>query len=175
MFPKNAKVASATPVDKKTDEKNFVLLNFRPIFARVLNCFSKVCENILKKQLAEKISNLFSLLSLRKENRTTLSMYLLLIEERRKNLDNNYLIGAVLMDLSKALDCIPRDPVIAKLAAYGFDKNMLCYIYSYQKSRKQFVRVSSIKSSFEEIVSRVEKLQFLFYLTSFSMFFYILY
>ena len=39
-----------------------------------------------------------------------------------KKLRNNYFIGAVLMDLSKAFDCIPYDLVIAKLAAYGFDK-----------------------------------------------------
>ena len=51
MFPKNAKVASVTPIDKKTDDKNSVL-NFRPI--NVLNCFSKVYENILKTQLVEK-------------------------------------------------------------------------------------------------------------------------
>ena len=48
MFPENAKVASVTPKDKKTDEKNSVL-NFRPI--SVLNFFSKVYKNILKTQL----------------------------------------------------------------------------------------------------------------------------
>ena len=82
-------------------------------------------------------------------------MYIRLIEEWRKNLDNNYFIGAVLMDLSKAFDCIPHDLVIAKLAAYGFDKNMICYIYSYLKSRKQCVSVNNIKSTFEEIISGV--------------------
>ena len=50
-------VASVTPVDKKTNGKNSVL-NFRPI--NVLNCFSKVYENILKTQLVEKMNNLFS-------------------------------------------------------------------------------------------------------------------
>ena len=49
-----------------------------------------------------------------------------LIEEWRKNLDNNYYIGAVLMDLLKAFDCIPDDLAIAKLPVYGFDKNMIC-------------------------------------------------
>ena len=51
LFPKNAKVASVTPINKKTDEKNSVL-NFRSI--SVLNCFSKVYENILKTQLGKK-------------------------------------------------------------------------------------------------------------------------
>ena len=57
LFPENAKVASVSPIDKKTDDKNSVL-NFRPI--SVLNCFSKVYETILKTQLAEKMNNLFS-------------------------------------------------------------------------------------------------------------------
>ena len=78
-----------------------------------------------------------------------------LIEEWRKNLDSNNFVGAVLMDLSKALECISHDLVIAKLAAYGFDKNMICYIYSYLKSRKQCVIVNNIKSTFEEIISGV--------------------
>ena len=82
-------------------------------------------------------------------------MLIRLIEERRKNLDNNYFVGAVLMDLSKAFDCIPHELVIAKLAAYGFDKNMIRYIYSYLKSRKQCASVNSIKSTFEEIISGV--------------------
>ena len=51
-----------------------------------------------------------------------------------KILENNDFLGVVLMKLSKAFDRIPNDLVIAKLAAYGFDKNMLCYIYSYLKS-----------------------------------------
>ena len=72
-----------------------------------------------------------------------------------KKLGQYYFVGAVLMDLSKAFDCIPRDLVIAKLAAYGFDKNMICYIYSYLKSRKQCVSVNNIKSTFEEIISGV--------------------
>ena len=59
------------------------------------------------------------------------------------------------MDLSKAFDCIPHDLVISKLTAYGFDKNMVCYIYSYLKSRKQWISVNNIKSTFEETISGV--------------------
>ena len=60
------------------------------------------------------------------------------------------------MDFSKAFD-IPHDLVIAKLADYRFDKEMLCYIYSYLKIRQHCVSVNSIKSSFEEIISEVPK------------------
>ena len=72
-----------------------------------------------------------------------------------KILENNDFLGVVLMNLSKAFDRIPNDLVIAMLAAYGFDKNMLCYIYSYLKSWKQCVSVNNIKITFKEILSAV--------------------
>ena len=75
-------------------------------------------------------------------------------------MEKNCIIGAVFMDQPKdgivsIFDCISYDIVIAKLAAYGFDKNMIWYIYSYLKKRKQYVSVNSIKSTFEEIISGV--------------------
>ena len=102
----------------------------------------------------EKMSSLFSPFnSAYRESYNTQHVLIRLIEEWRKNLHNNLFIGAVLMDLSKAFDCIPHNLVIAKLAASGFEKNIICYIYSYLKSRKQCVSVNNIKSTFEEIIS----------------------
>ena len=48
--------------------------------------------------------------------------------EWRKKLDDNFLVGAVLTDFSKAFDCIPHDLLIAKLAAYGLSEEALMYI-----------------------------------------------
>ena len=50
------------------------------------------------------------------------------------------------MDLSKAFDCVPHDLLIAKLAAYSVDKNLLMYIYSYLSNRKQCVRINNVHS-----------------------------
>ena len=65
------------------------------------------------------------------------------------------MIGVVLMDLPKAFDCIPHDLAVAKLGAYGFNKKMICYIYSYLKSRKECVSVNNIISTFEKLISGV--------------------
>ena len=78
-----------------------------------------------------------------------------LIEEWKRNLDKNFIVGAVLMDLSKAFDCIPHDLLIAKLAAYGFDIDSLVYIYSYLKGRLQSVRINNIYSLYQLILSGV--------------------
>ena len=82
-------------------------------------------------------------------------MLIRLVEEWKKHLDNNEVVGGVLIDLSKAFDCIPHDLLIAKLSAYGFDKTALKYIYSYLKKRQQCVRINNIYNGFEEIISGV--------------------
>ena len=74
------------------------------------------------------------------------------MEDLRSHLDNDFLVGTILMDLSKAFDCIPHDLLIAKLHAYGFDEDALD---SYLKRRKQCVRINDKYSSFQEVISGV--------------------
>ena len=78
-----------------------------------------------------------------------------LLEEWRTKLDNNFVVGAVLTDLSKAFDCIPHDLLIAKLAAYGLSEEALMYILSYLSNRKQCVRINDTYSEFENIIMGV--------------------
>ena len=54
-----------------------------------------------------------------------------LVEEWRENLDESFVVGAVLTDQSKAFDSTAHDPLIAKLTAYGFSDTALRYVYSY--------------------------------------------
>ena len=63
-------------------------------------------------------------------------MRLILIEEWIEKLDKGCFAGAILMDLSKASDCIPHDLLIAKLNAYGFDRKSLVFFYSCLKRGK---------------------------------------
>ena len=60
---------------------------------------------------------------------------------RRKTLDEKEVVGMVLMDLSKADDCLPHDLLTAKLAAYGFRPNRLALISNYLSQRKQRVKI----------------------------------
>ena len=45
-----------------------------------------------------------------------------LIQSWKKEIDNSDLVGAILMDLSRAHEHLPDDRLIAKLEAYGLDK-----------------------------------------------------
>ena len=67
-----------------------------------------------------------------------------LIENWKRALDENFRIGTVLMDLSKAFDCIPHDLLIAKIYAYGLREETTTFFYSYLKRREQRVRIEDI-------------------------------
>ena len=67
----------------------------------------------------------------------------LMIDRWQKAIDSGKLTGALLMDLSKAFDCLNHELLIAKLEAYGFDKPSLNYIYSYLSNRRQRTKVNS--------------------------------
>lgn len=51
--------------------------------------------------------------------------------------DNKNIVGIVLMDISKAFDCIPYVLPVAILHAYGLSKNPTTFIYSHLKPKKK--------------------------------------
>ena len=66
-------------------------------------------------------------------------------------------MGAVLTDFSKAIDCIPHDLLIAKLAANGFDLNAFPLIFRNLKKREQSVLTNNTHSSFGNVISGVSR------------------
>ena len=71
----------------------------------------------------------------------------------RKALADGRVVGIVLMDLSKAYDCIPHDILMAKFETYGFGHHSLLLIHNYLSNRKQRVKVGSELSNWQEIKS----------------------
>ena len=107
----------------------------------------------MQKQINDYISNFLSpyLCRYRKSFSSQLAL-LSLIEKWEKALDNKGFGGAVLMDLFKAFDTINYDLLIAKLHAYGFDKNSLKLLLSYLKNRWHRTRINQNFSSWEELL-----------------------
>ena len=122
----------------------------------ILNCFSKVYENVIKNELLKSMNvHLSPFISAYCKNYNTQYVLLRLLEEWRENLDNNKIVGGILMDLSKAFDCVPHDLLLAKLAAYGIDDTLILYIHSYLLNRKQCVCINNTLSEFNKVISGV--------------------
>ena len=90
-----------------------------------------------------------------REKYSTNHVLIRLIENWKKALYEKFLVGTVLMDLSKAFDCIPPDLLIAKLHAYGFNLKSVTFVYSYLKRRNQKVNVNNVLSDFLTLRSGV--------------------
>ena len=66
-----------------------------------------------------------------------------MIRKWQSHLNTSGIVGAILMDLSKAFDCLPHDLLLAKMAAYGFGKRSLKLFHNYLTDRKHRVRIGS--------------------------------
>ena len=97
------------------------------------------------------------MISAYRTNYSSQDVIIRLLEEWRKILDDNFVVGAVSTDLSKAFDCIPHDLLIAKLAAYGLSEEVSMYTLSYISNRKQCVRINDTYSEFENIIMGVSQ------------------
>jgi hypothetical protein len=65
-------------------------------------------------------------------------------------LDKNCFVSAVLMDLSKAFDCLPHI-LLDKLSAYGVSSQSVSLLKSYLSNRKQQIKVNSVLSDWADI------------------------
>ena len=106
--------------------------DFRPI--SILPCVSKIFEKGYNDQIVEYFCKIISkfIAALRKgySCETTL---LKMVEDWMEALDNKIIVGAMLVDLSKAFDCLPHRLLLAKSHAYGLSMHGCNLIMSYLK------------------------------------------
>ena len=62
-------------------------------------------------------------------------------------MDDNLYTAAILMDLSKAFDCLPHNILLEKLSAYGLSLKSVKLFSSYLSNRKQQIKIGNIVSS----------------------------
>ena len=146
-FSDSAKIASVRPIFKKGERTE--IGNYRLV--SILNCFSKIYERFLHNQIVS-FSNEFlsDFISAYRKEYSTNHVLIRLIENWKTTQDKNLFTGTVLMDLSKAFDCILHDLLIAKLHAYGLSFDAVTFL-----NRKQNVRINNIFSAFQNILSGV--------------------
>ena len=129
VFPSTLKMGEVSSLLKSKDP--FIKKNYRPII--VLPEVSKVYERIMQDQIISFMEPVISIyLCGFRKGYSTQHALMRLIEKCKETLDKNGHAGALLMDLSKAFDCLDHDLLIAKLHAYGFSRAALALIYSIQ-------------------------------------------
>ena len=117
-FPEQLKLADVKPVSKKnprTDKENY-----RPV--SILPNISKVYERCLCKRVYYYFDIIFSQkqCGFRKDF-SVVNCLLPMIEKWRESRDQGGAYGALLTDLLKAFECLPRELIIAQLYAYAVD------------------------------------------------------
>ena len=151
-FPDCLKEANVTPVFKKDDpldKGNYSSVSTLPLL-------SNVFVKLIYKQLSNYIESFLSFIlrGFRNAHNTQHDLFKL-IHSCQKELDQKGFMGTILMDLSKAYDCIPHDLLIAKLECYGTDKIGLSLILDYLSCRKQRTKIGSSYSSWYDIIRGV--------------------
>ena len=79
------------------------------------------------------------------------TLYLNFYIADKKNFDNWDFVGTILMDPSKAYDCLPHDLIVAKFEAYGLSKDNLKLLLDYLEGRKQRVKIGSSYSFWSDV------------------------
>ena len=148
-YSENAKIANVRHTFKK-DERTKVK-NYQPV--SLLNIFSKIHERFVYENLTPFVNTFLSeFITAYRKTYSTNHVLMRLIENWKKSLDQNRFVGEVLVDFSKAFDCIPHDLLIAKMHAYGFSSQRLTFFYSYLKRRTQSVKINNMHSVFEVLL-----------------------
>ena len=73
-------------------------------------------------------------------------------EKRKKIVDNGGNCGALLVDLSKAFDCIVRDRLLARLSTYDFDYNSIKLVNGFLSGRKFRMKTCFSYSSYFDLL-----------------------
>ncbi len=153
-FSEDMKKAEIARLFKKKDD--MIKVNYRPV--SLLDIFSKVFEKIIAEQIMEYFKDIFDpMLYAYRMKYDTEHVLFKLIDSWKYALDNDNFVGTVLMDLSKAFDCIPHGLLITKMSAYGLGNKACEVMESYLSERYQRVKILNKRSSWTPLLKGISQ------------------
>ena len=151
VFPSQLKTAKVIPLYKSNDKQ--LIKNYRPV--SLLLVFSKIFERIVYNRLysfIQKYQLLYKYQFGFQKNYGTNTALIVLIDKIMNSLNNGENVLGLLLDFSKAFDCVNHDILIRKMCNYGIRGVCLDWFKNYLSDRKQYVLYNGVKSS-ERIIS----------------------
>lgn len=141
IFPSQLKIAKVLPKHKKGDKKQ--PSNYRPI--SLLSTFSKIIEKITLNRLLQHIKT-FNMLTVHQHGftagRSTVTALISLIEGLIDNIEAGNTVTTILLDYSKAFDCLNHEMLLKKLEGIGVTGVAARWFGSYLEGRTQVVEIS---------------------------------
>ena len=154
VVPEDWRKAHVTAIYKKGQKSS--LSNYRPI--SLTSVPGKVMERIIKDTLMSHLTRNRLIRPSqhgfvpKKSCTTNLLEYL---EKVTKAVEEGKDVDIVYLDFAKAFDLVPRCRLIAKLKAHGVDGELLRWMSSWLKDRKQRVVVNGKLSAWADVLSGV--------------------
>ena len=127
-FTSNLKKSELYPLFKAKD--SLLSENYRPL--SILPSISKVFEKVFNQQFYQYFTHILSdLLSAFGKKYGCEHVLAKLIEDSKSALDKHMHVGLLMLDLSKAFDCLPHRLLLWKLHAYGVSRDACSLLHSY--------------------------------------------
>ena len=154
IVPNAFKIAKVIPIYKKGDKME--VLNYRPI--SILPTISLILEkhvNLHLKSFLESNNLIYNRQSGFRENHSCQTALIKLLDEWITAIDRNEIVGALLLDLSKAFDLVNHNILLNKLQNYGLNDKSIKWFSSYLSNRVQQTHISGCLSSPGQVLSGV--------------------
>jgi hypothetical protein len=139
-FPSSLKIAKIYPKYKKGSHTKPE--NYRPI--SLISTFSKIIEKIALTQMVSHLER-HDLIAKSQhgflKGRSTTTALTTLFERIIDHLEDRKHVSAVLLDYSKAFDCLGHDLILKKLSTMGIGGLAKEWVASYLKGRRQIVEI----------------------------------
>ena len=153
-YPQAFKLAKLIPLYKA--EKRCDPSNYRPI--SLLNCFDKIFEKLINKQLKEYLRKndlLYEYQYSFREGYSTDLALLVFNDYLKKEIDKGNYVLTLFIDLKKAFDTVNHLILTQKLDYYGIRGHCNMFFKSYLSNRKQYVHCNNVDSSVENMTCGV--------------------
>ena len=153
-MPDEWKQAKVIPLHKSGCRED--MDNYRPI--SILPVISKIAESAVNVQLQQYLTQhnlLSSVQSGFRKYHSTQTAVTFFSDSIRRNTELGQITGALFIDLRKAFDTVPHNPLISKLSRFGIKEKSLEWFKSYLSSRTQAICIGNELSSHKNVLSGV--------------------